>query len=105
MSENTKEIFTRIINKHDLEVNWLANGDFVPLNGELIIYDSEISADGAILDLPANRTVPYTYSRLKVGNGYNTINDLPFVNDTAFGMTLEELKNYVSLPAAEGVLF
>ena len=48
---NDKQIKTRIINKHDLEVNWNA-ATFIPKQGEIIIYDVEVDADGNALALP-----------------------------------------------------
>ena len=37
-----KQINTRIIHKHDLEVNWIKATNFVSKKGELIIYDIEV---------------------------------------------------------------
>lgn len=75
-----KKISTRIIQKHDLEVNWLNAADFIPMQGELIIYDSEIDADGSVLGHPADRD-PYDYARFKIGDGVTNVNELPFVLD------------------------
>ena len=88
-----KQINTRIAHKHDLEVNWLNNPDFVPLLGELIIYDSEVDSNGNTLALPSNRTVPYTYTRLKVGDGQTLVNDLPY-----FAGDYNDLTNAPVLP-------
>lgn len=83
----SKTIQTRISNKHDLEVNWIAaskaDKPFIPLVGETIIYDSEIDAQGNTLALPEGRTEPYDYSRVKVGDGFTPVHDLPFVADPA----------------------
>lgn len=54
MSIQPQKIFTRMISKHDLEVNWQNNPSFVPLQGELIIYDCEVDIDGNTLELPSN---------------------------------------------------
>lgn len=51
----------RIIQKHDTEANWKKATNFVPLKGELIIYD----------DL----------NKIKIGDGITKVNDLKF--DTA----------------------
>ena len=72
-----KTIQTRIQNKHDLEVNWNAS-TLIPMQGELIIYDAEVDKNGHQLELPAGRPVPYTYERMKIGDGINSVNDLPF---------------------------
>lgn len=80
MPENIREIFTRICNKHDLEVNWQNRANFKPLHGELIIYDKEVDANGNTLELPSDRVTPYTHERLKLGDGVTLINDLPFID-------------------------
>lgn len=76
-----KKISTRIVHKHDLEVNWLKATNFVPMQGELIIYDIEVDAAGNALELPSNRTTPYTYARIKVGDGITSVGTLPFILD------------------------
>lgn len=53
----------RFIQKHDTETNWLKATNFIPLEGELIIYDADAT---------------YTYPRFKVGDGVTLVNDLPF---------------------------
>lgn len=89
----SKNIKTRIQNKHDLEVNWNAATGFIPLKGELIVYDIEVDenkrpitkvVDGvekAVYEL-AGRTTPYTYERFKIGDGINLAKNLPFTTDT-----------------------
>ena len=76
----SKTIKTRIQNKHDIEVNWnsAGNAGFIPLRGELIIYDAEISESGLVTSLPADRSKPYQYARFKIGDGITKVNDLPF---------------------------
>lgn len=85
----TRTISTRISQKHDLEINWLKAVHFIPMAGELIIYDLEIDAEGntltnsdGSLKLPAGRTEPYTYERFKIGDGISTVNALPFIDET-----------------------
>lgn len=63
----SKTVKTRIQQKHDLEANWITadkNG-FVPLRGELIIYDTDNN---------------YNYERFKIGDGVTTVQNLPFAN-------------------------
>lgn len=57
----------RIVNKHDTEANWLKATGFTPKQGELIVYD----VDSA-----------HSYERIKIGDGVQNVNDLPFVDDT-----------------------
>lgn len=73
-----KNINSRIIHKHDLEANWIKATNFIPKQGEIIIYDCEIDDNGNTLTLPANRTTPYTYPRFKIGDGIKNVNDLSF---------------------------
>lgn len=66
-----EQIFnTRIVHKHDVEVNWLKVINFIPKEAELIIYDSDEN---------------YSYPRIKIGDGVTKINDLPFL-----GKNIEE---------------
>lgn len=64
MSE--KRFNSRIICKHDIEENWLKATNFIPLKGEVIIYD----ADGT-----------FDYPRIKIGDGQTLVSALPFINE------------------------
>lgn len=57
---------TRVVNKHDLEANWNKAVNFIPLKGELIVYDVDEA---------------HSYERVKIGDGVQNVNDLPFYND------------------------
>lgn len=63
-----KQILSRIIQKHDIETNWNKAANFVPMRGELIVYD-----------IDAN----YDYERLKIGDGATSVVDLPFTGGIA----------------------
>lgn len=58
-----KILNSRIIQKHDTEANWLKATNFKPMAGEVIIYDADQN---------------YSYPRIKIGDGNNFVNDLPF---------------------------
>ena len=73
-----KRFQTRMLQKHDIEVNWLRATAFVPLKGEIIVYDIEVDADGNTLALPDGRTTPYRHARMKIGDGISYLKDLPF---------------------------
>ena len=67
MSMTKKIINSRIQNKHDTSANWeLTN--FVPLAGEIVMYDAEYDANGS-----ETQAV-----RFKIGDGTRTVNNLPF---------------------------
>ncbi len=57
---------SRIIFKHDTEVNWNQATNFIPKKGELILYD------------PDNT---YDYTRMKIGDGSTKVSSLPFLFD------------------------
>ena len=65
MSEKTLNNI-RIVHKHDIEENWLKATNFIPKQGELIIYDIDTE---------------HNYERMKIGDGNTLVNDLPFSND------------------------
>jgi hypothetical protein len=74
---------TRIIQKHAIESDWAKAVNFTPLQGEIIIYDIDDN---------------YDYERIKIGDGVQNVNDLPFaivqpdwsVNDEA---SIAHIKN------------
>ena len=84
-----KNIKTRIIHKHDTEENWNKATNFIPRQGEIIVYDVDAT---------------HTYERFKIGDGVSNVNTLPFVVssitnaeiDTICGTTIQ-LAEYVTL--------
>ena len=64
----SKEFFTRIQHKHDIEANWIKAVNFIPLNGEIIVYDKDSEHDSA---------------RIKIGDGTTKINELPFIQEAS----------------------
>ena len=68
MSE--KRIVGRVVQKHDIEANWLKATNFIPMQGEVIIYDIDST---------------YSYERVKVGDGKTLVSALPFIDDAVKG--------------------
>ena len=62
---NEKVIKTRIQLKNDTETNWNKAINFIPKQGEIIIYSADES---------------HPFSRLKVGDGNTTVTTLPFID-------------------------
>lgn len=58
----------RIQVKHDIAANWAKAVNFIPLAGELIIYDGIIE-DGIYIEQP----------KLKIGDGIHKLAELPFI--------------------------
>ena len=71
-----KYINSRVIHKHDTEINWNNNSNFVPAQAEVIIYDKDEN---------------YDYERIKIGDGETPVNNLPFISNNV----LQEAKDYV----------
>lgn len=61
-----KNILSRIQHKSDIEENWLKANGFIPKDGELIIYKIDNQ---------------HLSPRIKIGDGLQSINNLPFLND------------------------
>lgn len=61
-----KTMKARVQHKHDVEINWEKATNFIPLTGEIIVYDPDES---------------YNYPRIKIGNGETNINSLPFITE------------------------
>lgn len=59
-----KILNSRIVQKHDIAENWEKAVNFIPKQGEIIIYDSDST---------------YTIARFKIGDGTTKVNNLPFV--------------------------
>ena len=83
----TTTLQTRIVMKHDTEANWSLAENFIPLAGEVIIYDTDES---------------HLTPRIKIGDGERNINELPFINDTTQIISgkwniLDEENNYAHI--------
>ena len=61
-----KEIVSRIVHKHDTAANWENAKNFIPMKGEIIVYDIDIT---------------HEHERFKIGDGVTLVNDLPFQVD------------------------
>lgn len=71
-----KTVKTRVQNKHDIPANWEKATNFIPLAGELIIYDDHYFDDNN------NKVVVADTIQYKIGDGVTTVNNLPFVDPT-----------------------
>lgn len=66
----------RLVHKHDTEANWLKATNFIPKQGELIVYDTDSS---------------HTYERIKMGDGQTVVSSLPFILDNEIDDILAQL--------------
>lgn len=67
--EYGKKINARIVQKHDTLENWETKKDFIPEDGEIIIYD-----------YPDTR-------RVKIGDGKTPVGTLPYLGEGTYGRT------------------
>ena len=84
-----KNFNARIQQKHDVEVNWLKATNFIPLLGEIIIYDAD-----------ATHSTP----RIKVGDGETFVSSLPFIDEPITNEQIDEIFGAVIYSADEAVL-
>lgn len=76
-----KRFNTRLVNKHDVEANWLKATNFIPMQGEIICYDVDEN---------------YSYERFKIGDGITNVNNLPFcVQQPDWNQTDEASPDYI----------
>ena len=84
MATTQKQVKTRIQQKHDTSANWAKATSFVPLKGEIVVYD----------DL----------GRIKVGDGTNTVANLKFVDEGIWlPLTGGEISGSLSVRGEDGV--
>ena len=68
----------RIVHKHDVESNWLKAVNFIPKQGEIIVYDKDNT---------------YNYERIKIGDGSTLVSDLPFETNKSLKVTVSRDAN------------
>lgn len=79
----TKTLNGRVISKHDIEDNWWLAENFTPQAGEIIVYDPDEN---------------YSYSRLKIGDGIQNVNDLPFLIQELTSEEIEKIFDESTVP-------
>ena len=65
----------RSVQKHDIEANWLKATNFIPKQGEIIVYDKDST---------------HAYERVKVGDGATVVSSLPFIDDNKVDISVIE---------------
>ena len=71
-----KTLNSRVIHKHDTEVNWSNTTNFIPKIGEIIVYDPDKD---------------YAAARVKIGDGIKTIVELAFIDDAMKEILFKEV--------------
>lgn len=73
------ELKSRLKQKHDTEANWNKATNFVPLVGEIIVYDTDSI---------------HRFTRMKVGDGSTKVTELPFLSNNEVYKNLYNLGAY-----------
>ena len=71
-----QHIKSRIVHKHDTESNWLKATNFIPIKGEIIVYDIDEN---------------YNYERMKIGDGITVVSSLQFVIDMISNDVIDDI--------------
>lgn len=58
----------RVTHKHDTEANWKKAVNFIPMAGEIIIYDADAT---------------HAQARIKIGDGVTRVSALKFIDSTS----------------------
>ena len=75
MADKNKTLKTRVQLKHETEANWNKATNFIPLAGEVIIYEPDEY---------------HTQQRVKIGDGITKVNDLAFSTDICWKIDVIE---------------
>jgi hypothetical protein len=67
----------RVSQLHKTEAEWLALPDFLPEAGEIIVYDPDLFC---------------RYARVKIGDGFSKLSELPFFVDSAIETAIQKYK-------------
>lgn len=79
-----KRLKGKAIPKHETEADWLLSS-YIPNQGEIVIYDTDEN---------------HTHERQKIGDGINSVKDLPFTNEEII-KKLDDLKEDVEEKIAQ----
>lgn len=83
-----KRFYSRVVHTHDIESNWKKATNFIPMRGEIVVYDTDES---------------HNYERFKIGDGSTTINLLPFANEVDHYGLVEKEGAIVTAKCLEGI--
>ena len=87
-------INTRIQIKHDTTENWNNAVGFIPLQGELIVYDDYESQTYVIEQNNETITKTINVPNIKIGTGNAYIQDLPFVDEKIRDILMKHVDNH-----------
>ena len=83
----------RIQSTHDTTANWNAAVGFIPLPGEVIIYDDYEVKTYTVEEYGETVEKTVNIPNIKIGTGNAYVQDLAFVDDSTREMLLEHIRN------------
>lgn len=83
----------RIESKHDTTENWNKAKGFIPLPGEIIIYDDYEVKTWTVEEYGQTVTKTANIPNIKIGTGNAYVQDLAFVDEKTRDMLLEHINN------------
>ena len=83
----------RIRSKRDTTENWNNARGFIPLRGEIIIYDDYETKTWTEMEYGEEVTKTVNIPNIKVGDGMAYVQDLPFVDQRTREILMEHINN------------
>ena len=83
----------RIKSKHDTTENWNNASGFIPLAGEIIIYDDYQEVTYTVIEDGAEVTKTKKIPGVKIGTGNAYVQDLAFIDEELRNRILEHINN------------
>ena len=87
-------INTRIQIKHDTTENWNNAQGFIPLPGEIIVYDDYETKTYTVEEYGEQITKTVNIPNIKVGTGNAYVQDLAFVDEKTRSILMEHINNH-----------
>ena len=85
---------TRIKIKHDTTENWNNAIGFIPLPGELIVYDDYETKTYQVEEYGETVTKTVNIPNVKVGTGNAYVQDLAFIGDDIRDIVMQHIRDY-----------
>lgn len=83
----------RIRSKHDTTANWNNARGFIPLEGEIIIYDDYETKTYTVEEYGETVTKTVNIPNIKIGTGNAYVQDLAFVDQKTREILMEHINN------------
>lgn len=85
---------TRIKLKHDTTENWNNAFDFIPMAGEVIVYDDYETKTYTVEEYGETVTKTVNIPNIKIGTGNAYVQDLAFVDQRTREILMEHINNH-----------